>query len=82
MGLTMGKTKLTLRIEKSVIELAKNYAHQHQTSLSQLVAEFFRTLDAPGRTPQAPILDDLTGILPADVSLTDYHTYLEQKYEQ
>ncbi len=78
----MEKTKLTLRIEKSVIELAKDYAHQHQTSLSQLVAEFLRTLDVPRQMPQAPILDDLTGILPADVSVENYHTYLEQKYEQ
>ena len=78
----MEKTKLTLRIEKSVIELAKNYAQAHQTSLSRLVAEFLRTLDAPHPTLKVPILEDLSGILPADISLDEYHAYLEQKYEQ
>lgn len=78
----MEKTKLTLRIDKPVIELAKDYAQHHKTSLSQLVAEFLRSLDAPNRIPQAPILEDLSGILPADVSADDYLTYLEQKYER
>ncbi len=78
----MEKTKLTLRIEKSVIELAKNYAQAHQTSLSRLVAEFLRTLDAPRPTLKAPILEDLSGILPTDISLDEYHAYLEQKHEQ
>lgn len=77
----MEKTKLTLRIEKPVIESAKDYAQHHHTSLSKLVAEFLRSLKIAEGTPSLPILDELSGILPADVSVTQHHTYLDEKYE-
>lgn len=76
----MEKTKLTLRIEKPIIESAKDYAQFHQTTLSRLVAEFLRSLKISGTTPQTPILESLSGILPADVSLDEHHVYLEDKY--
>jgi len=76
----MEKTKLTLRIEKPIIESAKDYAQYHNTTLSRLVAEFLRSLKTAGGTPQTPILESLSGILPADVSLDEHRAYLEDKY--
>ncbi|MCK6627602.1 MAG: DUF6364 family protein [Anaerolineae bacterium] len=76
----MEKTKLTLRIEKPIIESAKDYAQLHHTTLSRLVAEFLRSLKTSGTMPQTPILESLSGILPADVSLDEHHVYLEDKY--
>ena len=77
----MEKTKLTLRIEKPVIELAKQYAGQHNTTLSKLVSEFLRTLNAQsGSRTKTPILEELTSLLPADVSQDEYQAYLEEKY--
>lgn len=76
----MEKTKLTLRIEKPIIEAAKDYAQQHQTTLSQLVTQFLRSLEIEDQPP-TPILAELSGILPADVSLAEHQTYLEDKYE-
>lgn len=78
----MEKTKLTLRIEKPVIESAKEYAQHYNTSLSRLVAEFLRSLKITEGTPTSPILEDLSGILPSDVLLEEHHTYLEEKYER
>jgi hypothetical protein len=78
----MEKTKLTLRIEQSIIESAKDYAEQHDTSLSRLVSEFLRSLRAPTDGPSAPILDELSGILPPDVSAMEYHRHLEEKYDR
>ncbi len=78
----MEKTKLTLRIEKPIIESAKDYAQQHNTSLSRLVAEFLRSLRIAEGRPAAPILEDLSGILPPEVSLAEHHPYLEEKYER
>jgi hypothetical protein len=78
----MEKTKLTLRIEKPVIESAKEYAQHHNTSLSRLVAEFLRSLKITESTPTSPILEDLSGILPPDVLLEEHRTYLEEKYER
>jgi len=77
----MEKTKLTLRIERPVIEQAKQYAGQHNTTLSKLVSEFLHTLNVQsGSHTRTPILEELTSILPADVSQDDYHAYLEAKY--
>ena len=39
-------TKLTLRLDSGLIEGAKEYAHSHQRSLSQLVADYFARLVA------------------------------------
>lgn len=77
----MEKTKLTLRIEKPIIEAAKGYAEQHNTSLSRLVAEFLRSLKSSEGQAPPPILAELSGILPADVSLQEHRAHLEQKYE-
>lgn len=76
----MEKTKLTLRIEKPIIESAKDYAQHHNTTLSRLVAEFLRSLKTAGAPSIPPILEELSGILPADVSLEDHQAYLEEKY--
>ena len=77
----MEKTKLTLRVEKPIIQAAKDYAQQHNTTLSKLVAEFLRSLGPAQVEPTAPILAELSGILPSDVSLEEHDTYLEKKYE-
>lgn len=56
--LTM-QTKLTLRLEDSAIANAKLYAQARDTSVSQLVADYFAQLSAPpsktsARTKQLP----------------------------
>lgn len=38
------QTKLTLTIEQDILEQAKQYAHAHGKSLSQLVANYFKYL--------------------------------------
>jgi hypothetical protein len=37
-------TKLTLRLDSGLIESAKAFAHEHERSLSQLVADYFARL--------------------------------------
>ena len=77
----MEKTKLTLRIEKPVIEAAKAYAGKHDTTLSKLVSEFLQALTSdPDLSGHTPILRELNGILPEDASISEHHTYLEEKY--
>ena len=39
-------TKLTLRLDSGLIESAKAFGHEHQRSLSQLVADYFARLAA------------------------------------
>lgn len=76
----MEKAKLTLRIEKPIIETAKDYAQHYNTTLSQLVAEFLSSLKIEDDIPASPILKELSGILPADTSAEEHHAYLEEKY--
>lgn len=42
------RTKLTLRLDRHLIEQAKVYAAEHGTSLSRLVADYFRLLTPEG----------------------------------
>ena len=79
--------KLTLKLDKDVIEQAKDYArHKHQ-SLSALVEQYFRFLvmreQEPAPSDISPTVQQLSGILdPVETQQLreDYTTYLERKY--
>ena len=76
------QTKLTLRLEDSLIQQAKTYAKQHNKSLSQVVSDYFQILtrNAEGAdTP--PITRSLIGILESShIEVDDYKRHLEEKY--
>jgi hypothetical protein len=77
----MDQTKLTIRLPRDLVEGAKLYARKHQTSLTRLISAYLRQLNAQ-QDPlvDAPIVRRLSGILPSDVSVDDYHSHLEEKY--
>lgn len=61
-------TKLTLSLDKAIIEKAKEYAKSKQTSLSQIVENYFYYLTIEEqkerqKMKQTPITDELTGVL-------------------
>jgi len=83
-------TKLTLKLDKFVIERAKKYAASHKRSLSRLIESYLKSL----LTQEDPTdNDDITispfvksmssGInIPADLDYkTDYANYLTEKYK-
>lgn len=81
------QTKLTLRMSSTLIEQAKQYAQEHDVSLSQLVAEYFALLAAEGKDTAAfeatlpPITRSLVGILKENAHDPEaYHQYLAEKY--
>jgi hypothetical protein len=75
------KKKLTLRINAQLIERAKQYAAQHDTSVSQLVEIFFQELNRQEKQDSTtPVLDKLLGILPEETGVDDYYDYLVDKY--
>lgn len=85
------QTKLTLRLEDRLIQLAKEYARAHNQSVSQLVANFFEVLTladvdqvpaARARQTEVPrVVQELHGCLAgAEVDESDYHRYLEERY--
>lgn len=74
-------SKLTIRLNRRLIEDAKRYATQHQTTVTQLVTAYLRYLTSHTQTSDDfPILRRLSGILPADVSTDAYQDYLVEKY--
>jgi hypothetical protein len=77
----MKEARLTIRVPRSLLEEAKQYAIDNRTTLTRLVSEYLRQL-ASQRDPlaDAPIVRRLSGSLSQRVSLDDYRKHLEEKY--
>ena len=77
----MEKTKLTVRVPRNLLEGAKRYAEEHDTSLTRLISEYLHRLSVETDTHKdAPVVQRLSGILSQDVDVDDYRRYLEEKY--
>ncbi|HRW75850.1 MAG: hypothetical protein H6568_14395 [Lewinellaceae bacterium] len=79
-------TKLTLRLDKAVIEEAKEYARAHQTSLSSLVEAYLALLTRSESTSQtiSPLVRQLTGVIDlkqAELDQENYREHLAKKYQ-
>ena len=78
------QAKLTLKMDKDIIDSMKCYAANNNKSLSRLVEDFFKnsikeTKDMIGI---APLVKELTGIInEKDMGSADYIDYLEKKYD-
>jgi hypothetical protein len=77
----MEKTKLTVRVPRMLLEGAKQYAAENNTTLTRLVSEFLRQLGSEDADlAGAPTVRRLTGTLSPEASVEDYHRYLEEKH--
>jgi len=80
-------TKLTLKLDKDVIEKAKRYAVTHDISLSQMVEKYFIAVTGEGNDNNvtlSPVVRELSGVIDADSSSVyrdDYADYLANKYK-
>lgn len=85
------QTKLTLRLEKSLIDQAKAWADEKRISLSHLVAMIFQRLTTGEQKKEKlhPFMQKIIGIarkrgsrFPSDKEVKElYYSYLEDKYE-
>ena len=76
-------TKLTLNLNKEVIEEAKSYAKQHKTSISKLVENYLDSLTRASKKMStiSPLVESLTGIIPAEYDeRKDYRDFIDEKY--
>jgi len=83
-------TKLTLKLDKFVIDKAKDYALTHKRSLSRIIESYLRSLVSK-RDPKdsddieiSPFVKSMaTGVdIPADLDYKkEYGDYLTQKYK-
>ena len=59
------ETKLTLKLDRTVIESAKKYAKNSHKSLSRLVEDFFKSLVYENSPPEKypPLIEKLSGVI-------------------
>lgn len=78
------ETKLTLKLDKDVIQSVKKYAQDNNKSLSKLVEQYFRKLvsEVEEKPKYTPLVEELSGVVSEkDLQGIDYVGYLEAKYE-
>lgn len=77
-------TKLTLKLDTSVIEQAKTYAKKKNTSLSKLIESYLGLLVDPQNVQEVtPLVKSLSGVidLPKNFDYKkDYKKHLTNKY--
>lgn len=76
-------TKLTLNLDKKVIENAKSYARENEVSLSKLVENYLSSLtkDSDKEIKVSPLVESLTGVITSDINeRKSYRDYLSEKY--
>jgi hypothetical protein len=82
------ETKLTLRLNESVIERAKIYARSQKISLSKIIESYLDSLtrkqDSSNKISITPLVESLSGVidLPSDFDYKkEYGDYLTEKYK-
>ena len=76
-------TKLTLRMDESIVRKAKIEAKRRGKSVSRMVAEFIESigLEQTSEKDLPPTTASLVGILKGkEISEEDYKTHLREKY--
>ena len=60
-------TKLTLNLDKGVIEQAKSYAKNNSVSLSKLIENYLDSLTkrSEKKSKISPLVESLTGVIPS-----------------
>ncbi|NLB27232.1 MAG: hypothetical protein GX820_11130 [Bacteroidales bacterium] len=80
------ETKLTLRLSKKIIDMAKDYAHAHNISLSKMIESYLESITQKSveETEISPLVESLSGILKLNEPIDfqkDYTNYLTEKYK-
>ena len=75
------ETKLTVRVSHRLLENAKRYARENNTTLTELIAVYLQQIPLVGSgLEDAPIVRHLSGSIAPDVSVEDYKKHLDEKY--
>jgi len=79
-------TKLTLKLNAEIIEQAKLYAKETNTSLSKLIENYLSALTSgkPQSRKVHPVIKSLTGVISLDDTRDykkSYTKYLTEKYK-
>jgi hypothetical protein len=79
-------TKLTLKLDKEIINQAKRYAESRKISLSKLIEIYLQLLtkESSEKDNISPLVESLSGVIELPKNYDDkydYSEYLTQKYK-
>jgi hypothetical protein len=79
------QAKLTLSLEKNVIEQAKEFSRRQHKSLSKLVESYLRQITLGGGENEAitPLVAELSGVIRPEAAIkrkAEYAEFLTEKY--
>ena len=78
-------TKLTLKLNKSIIVKAKKYASEKNTSLSKMIENYLQALTDKKEDENkiSPLVESITGVIkaPSKDLKKDYSDFLTNKYK-
>ncbi len=78
----MIKTKLTVRVDRDLLENIKRYAVENHTTLTDLIDAYLRHVSTQTNSDTTPIVRRISGTLSKNVSIEDYRDHLEEKYAE
>jgi hypothetical protein len=74
-------TKLTVRVPRRLLDNAKRYANRHHTTLTQLISTYLDRIPVESEPlDNAPIVQQLSGVMSQNTALNDYKRHLDEKY--
>jgi len=79
------ETKLTLRLKKKIIDQAKRYANDHETSLSKLIENYLSAITNESRSIEkiSPLVQSLSGVIQLSENEDPkgkYQEHIKEKY--
>ncbi len=80
------ETKLTLRLNKEVIEEAKKYALSQNISMSKMIETYLKSIvkSRNQKITITPLVESISGIIQLDEDIDykkDYNSFLKEKYK-
>ena len=79
----MEETKLTVRVPRGTLVVAKRYAARNNTTLTRLITAYLQRIERAETEESeqlSPVVRRLRGSLSDKVTMDDYRAYLEDKY--
>jgi hypothetical protein len=78
-------TKLTLKLKKTVIDQAKKYASDHETSLSRIIENYLAAITAESTETEdiSPLVKSISGVISVPPNFNhkeNFHKHLNEKY--
>lgn len=76
----METAKLTVRLPKSDLEFAKQYAEAHRITVTELIDRYLRSLRS-GSGAIHPEVERISGLIPSEVdAVGEYREHVEAKH--